>query len=97
MSKSGTVYFMANRKNGAIYTGVTSNLEKRVYQHRNGLIDGFTKEHACKKLIWFEAYDDLDHARLRELQIKKRKRDWKIKRIVENNPEWNDLWFEIVK
>ncbi|VAV90768.1 Excinuclease ABC, C subunit-like [hydrothermal vent metagenome] len=97
MNKPGTVYFMANRKNGAIYTGVTSDLVKRIYQHRNGLIDGFTKEHDCKKLVWFEAYDDLDQARSRELQIKKWKRNWKIKRIEENNPDWKDLWFAIAK
>lgn len=97
MNKSGFVYFMANRKNGVINTGSTSELVKRTYQHRNGLIDGFTKEHDCSKLVWFETYDDLDDARLRELQIKKWKRDWKIKRIEENNPDWNDLWFEIVK
>jgi len=95
--KSGYVYFMTNRKNGVIYTGVTSDLVKRIYQHRNGLVDGFTKEHDCKKLVWFEAHDDLDQARLRELQIKKWKRGWKIKRIVENNSDWKDLWFDIVE
>jgi putative endonuclease len=97
MNKSGFVYLMANRKNGAIYAGVTSDLVKRTYQHRNALVDGFTKEHDCKLLVWFEAYDGLDEARLRELQIKKWKRDWKIRRIEENNPEWRDLWFETVK
>lgn len=95
--KSGAVYFMANRKNGAIYTGVTSDLIKRVYQHRNGLVDGFTKDHDCRKLVWFEFFDDLDEARRREVQIKKWKRPWKIKRIEERNPDWNDLWFDIVK
>lgn len=97
MNKSGFVYFMANRKNGAIYTGVTSNLVKRVYEHRNGLAEGFTKDHDCKKLVWFELFDDLDEARRRELQIKKWKRPWKIKRIEEHNPDWKDLWFDIVK
>jgi len=97
MNKPGHVYFMTNRKNGVIYTGVTSDLVNRVYQHRNGLVDGFTKEHGCKTLIWFEQYDDLQEARRRELQIKKWKRGWKIKRIVEDNPDWNDLWFDIVK
>ncbi len=95
--KSGFVYFMANRKNGAIYTGVTSNLTKRVYQHREGLIVGFTKQHGCKRLVWFEQHDDLQEARARELRIKKWKRDWKIRLIEESNPDWNDLWFEIVK
>ena len=95
--KSGFVYFMANRKNGAIYTGVTSNLTSRVYQHREGLIDGFTKQHGCTKLVWFEQHDDLQNARARELQIKKWKRNWKIRLIEESNTDWNDLWFEIVK
>ncbi|GAA0484194.1 GIY-YIG nuclease family protein [Parasphingorhabdus litoris] len=95
--KPGAVYFMANRKNGAIYTGVTSDLIKRVYQHRNGLVDGFTKDHDCKKLVWFEMFDDLEEARRREVQIKKWKRHWKIKRIEEHNPDWDDLWFDIVK
>ena len=97
MNKVGFVYFMANRKHGAIYTGSTSNLVNRTYQHRNGLIEGFTKEHDCKLLVWFETYDDLDEARLKELRIKKWKREWKIKRIEGDNPDWRDLWFEIVK
>jgi len=97
MNKPGFVYFMANRKHGAIYTGATSNLINRTYQHRNGLIEGFTREHDCKLLVWFEAHDDLDEARLKELQIKKWKRDWKVRRIEENNPDWRDLWFEFVK
>lgn len=97
MNKPGAVYFMANRKNGAIYTGVSSDLIKRVYQHRNGLVDGFTKDNDCKKLVWFESYDDLEEARRREIQIKKWKRAWKIKRIEEQNSDWKDLWFDIVK
>ena len=66
--KRGFVYMMANRKNGVIYTGVTSELIKRTYDHREGLIDGFTKRYGCKLLVWFEAHDDLQEARKRELQ-----------------------------
>ncbi|MEO0440642.1 MAG: GIY-YIG nuclease family protein [Pseudomonadota bacterium] len=95
--KPGFVYFMANRKNGAIYTGVTSNLIKRVHDHRDGTVDGFTRQHDCKRLVWFEQYDDLQEARRREMQIKKWKRDWKVRLIEEANPDWKDLWFEIVK
>ncbi len=90
--KAGYVYIMASRKNGTIYVGCTSDLVKRVYQHRNGLVDGFTKENDCKLLVWFEAYDDLQDARQRELRIKDWKRSWKIKRIEEENLEWNDLY-----
>ena len=90
--KAGFVYIMANRKNGTIYTGVTSDLIKRIYEHREGMIGGFTKRHGCKLLVWFEAFDDLQEARLRELQMKEWKRAWKIKRIEEENLDWNDLY-----
>ena len=90
--KAGFVYIMANRKNGAIYIGVTSDLAGRVYAHREGLVPGFTKRHGCKLLVWFEAYDDLQEARRREVQMKEWKRPWKIKRIEEHNFEWADLY-----
>jgi len=93
--KSGFVYIMANRKKGTVYIGVTSNLAQRVYQHRNELIEGFTKTYGCKILVWFAAYDDLQNARHRELRMKKWKRSWKIRLIEEENPDWKDLWFEI--
>ena len=83
---------MASKRNGTIYIGVTSDLPGRVYQHRNGLVDGFTKEYGCKLLVWYEAYDDLDAARLRELQMKKWKRAWKIELIERDNPRWHDLY-----
>ena len=91
------VYIMASRRNGTLYIGVTSNLVGRVYQHRSGLIDGFTKQHGCKLLVWYEAYDDLDAARLRELQMKKWKRAWKIELIERDNPQWKDLWPDIAQ
>ena len=90
--KAGFVYMMASRKNGTIYAGVTSDLIGRVYQHREGLVPGFTKQYGCKLLVWFEAHDDLQDARLRELQIKEWKRAWKIKLIEERNLEWDDLY-----
>ena len=90
--KPGSVYIMASRKNGTIYIGSTSDLPKRVFEHRNGLIEGFTKENGCKLLVWFEAYEDLQEARHRELQMKEWKRAWKIKRIEEQNLDWNDLY-----
>ena len=90
--KAGFVYIMASRKNGTIYVGPTSNLIQRVVQHRKGLADGFTKEHGCKLLVWFEAHDDLQDARRREVQMKEWKRPWKIKRIEERNLDWVDLY-----
>ena len=90
--KAGYVYIMASRKNGTIYIGSTSDLVKRVYQHREGLADGFTKENGCKLLVWFEQHDDLQEARRRELQMKQWKRPWKIKRVEESNLEWVDLY-----
>ena len=83
--KAGYVYIMANRKNGTIYIGVTSNLLARVHQHREGLVPGFTKRYGCKLLVYFEAYDDLQDARLREKQMKEWKRSWKVRLIEENN------------
>ena len=90
--KPGFVYIMASQRNGTIYIGVTSDLPKRVWQHREGVIDGFTKETDCKTLVWFQAFDDLQEARLRELQMKEWKRLWKLRVIEEMNPEWDDLF-----
>jgi putative endonuclease len=71
---------------------VTSDLPGRVYQHREGLVPGFTKRYGCKLLVWFEAFDDLQDARQRELRIKEWKRSWKIRLIEEKNLEWDDLY-----
>jgi putative endonuclease len=90
--KAGFVYIMANRRNGTIYIGVTSDLIGRVYQHREGLVPGFTKRYGCKLLVSFEAHDDLHDARLRELQMKEWKRSWKFRLIEESNLEWDDLY-----
>jgi len=83
---------MAKKRNGTTYLGVTSNLVQRAYQHRNGLIDGFSKDKECKLLVWFEAFDDLQEARRRELQMKKWKRVWKLELIEKENPQWKDLF-----
>jgi putative endonuclease len=94
--KAGFVYMVASRKNGTIYLGVTSDLPKRAYEHRNGLVEGFTKRYGCKQLVWFEAYDDLQEARRRELQMKEWKRAWKIRAIEETNLDWQDLYPMVV-
>ena len=87
---------MANRKNGTIYIGVTSDLVGRVYQHREGLVPGFTKRYGCKLLVWFETHYDLQDARLRDLQLKEWKRSWKIRLVEENNLEWADIYPTLV-
>ena len=92
MEKAGYVYIMASGKNGTIYIGVASDLAKRAYEHREGLVAGFTKRYGCKRLVWFEAFDDIQQARHRELQMKEWKRVWKVKRIEEQNLDWNDLY-----
>ena len=88
---------MASQRNGTIYLGVTSNLPKRVYEHREGLVDGFTKKHGCKLLVWYESYDDIQEARATELRMKNWNRQWKLKRIERMNPDWRDLWDDILK
>ena len=83
---------MASRRNGTLYLGVTRDLAARAYQHRNALVDGFTKDHGCTVLVWFESYDDLQEVRQRELRMKKWKRAWKIELIERENPQWKDLF-----
>lgn len=95
MEYGGSVYIMASRRNGTIYIGVTSDLPKRVREHREGLIEGFTKRYGCKMLVWFERHDTIEAAILRERQMKEWRRAWKLRRIEEMNPDWNDL-FELV-
>ena len=90
--KAGYVYIMANRRNGTIYIGVTSDPIARVQQHREGLVPGFTERYGCKLLVYFELYDDLQDARLREKQMKEWKRSWKVRLIEANNLEWADLY-----
>ena len=90
--KPGYVYIMASARNGTLYIGVTSDLVKRTWEHRNGVVDGFSKKYGCKLLVWYEAGNDLDGARLRELQMKKWKRLWKLRVIEEMNPDWQDLY-----
>ena len=90
--KAGYVYIMASGKNGTIYIGVTSDLPGRVHAHKEGLVPGFTKQYGCTSLVWFEAHDDLQDARRRELQMKEWKRAWKVRLIEERNLGWEDLY-----
>ena len=95
--KGGYVYIMASGRNGTIYIGSTSELVQRAWQHRNGVADSFTKKHGCTLLVWFEQHEDLQGARLRELQMKKWKRHWKLSTIELLNPEWRDLHPDLVE
>ena len=88
----GYVYTMASRRNGTLYLGVTSDLVKRIWEHRSGAVLGFTRQHGCELLVWYECHEDLQEARLRELQMKKWKRLWKLSTIEQMNPEWHDLF-----
>jgi putative endonuclease len=94
--KSGYVYIMANKRNGTIYIGVTSDLVERVWQHREAVVPGFTKRYGCKMLVWFEAFDDLQDTRRRELQMKEWKRRWKLEAIEAMNPTWRDLYNDLI-
>ncbi len=96
MERSGYVYIMASKPNGTLYIGVTSNLVKRVWEHREGFVDGFTKRYGCKLLVWFEVHDRIENAILREKQMKEWQRAWKVRRIVEMNPDWRDLYPTLV-
>jgi putative endonuclease len=86
-----TVYILASRKNGSLYTGVSSDLIKRLYEHRNGLIEGFTNDYGIKRPVWFEAHGTVESAIQREKRIKKWNRQWKINLIEAANPDWSDL------
>ncbi len=90
------VYILASRRNGTLYVGVTSDLVKRVYEHKQNLADGFTKKYCVHQLVYFELAEDMQSAIAREKQIKKWKRAWKVALIERTNPEWRDLYPEIV-
>ena len=94
--KQSCVYILASHKNGTLYTGVTSNLIQRVYQHKNNLIEGFTKKYGVHSLVYYELHENILSAITREKQIKKWKRQWKIELIEKNNPNWKDLYYELV-
>jgi putative endonuclease len=96
VEKLPCVYILASKRNGTLYTGVTSDLVKRVHEHKNGLADGFTKKYKIHKLVYFEMHEDMNAAITREKQIKKWKRAWKLELIQRTNPEWKDLYEDIV-
>ena len=89
------VYIMASGKNGTIYTGMTSNLVKRVWEHKEKLVEGFPEKYNVDRLVYYEIYEDVYNARTREKRLKKWRRAWKIELIEKENPNWRDLYPEI--
>ena len=94
--KSGYVYILASKRNGTLYVGVTSDLVKRMWEHRNNFVDGFTKRYGVHKLVWYEEYDNIEDAIAREKAIKRWRREWKLRRIEKLNPAWRDLYEDIL-
>lgn len=93
--KAPAVYMLTSERNGTLYIGVTSDLIQRIWQHREGLADGFTKQYGVKMLVWYEQHDTMGSAIMREKALKKWNRNWKMRLIEKANPEWRDLWHEI--
>ena len=91
-TKQPCVYILASQRNGTLYIGVTSDLIKRVWEHKNNCVEGFTKKYGVHQLVYFEFHDDMVSAITREKQLKKWKRDWKLRLIEEQNPDWKDLY-----
>jgi putative endonuclease len=89
------VYLLASQRNGTLYIGVTSNLIQRIWQHREGLAEGFTKKYGVKTLVWYEQHATMESAIAREKALKKWNRAWKLRLIEQTNPQWRDLWPEI--
>ncbi len=96
ISRTYWVYILASAHNGTLYVGVTNDLLFRVWQHRSGILPGFTKRYAVKHLVYFEAFDDINATIRRETRLKKWNRKWKLDLIEAHNPEWKDLYEEVM-
>ena len=96
MPQQACVYILANKQNGTLYTGVTSTLAKRIWEHKNHVVEGFTKKHELDLLVWFEVHESIVSAITREKSIKKWNRKWKLELIEKNNPRWRDLYNDIL-
>jgi len=90
------VYILASKKNGTLYIGITSDLIKRIFEHKQGLVEGFTKKYNVKKLVYYEKTDSVEEAIKQEKRLRKWKRNWKIELIEKRNPEWSDLYYELI-
>ena len=89
--KTYYIYIFASKRNGTLYIGITNDLTRRIFEHKTGLINGFTKKYSVNKLVYFESTNDVNAAILREKRLKKWKRQWKIELIEKSNPDWKDL------
>ena len=96
MDKHPSVYILASKRNGTLYVGVTSNLVKRVWEHKNDMVEGFTKRYAVHRLVWYELHENMESAISREKRIKGWKRKWKLQLIEKDNSNWHDLYHQIV-
>ena len=96
MIRQPCVYILASRRNGTLYVGVTSDLTKRAWEHKNDATEGFTKRYAIHTLVWFEAHDTMESAITREKAIKEWKRLWKLELIERLNPHWQDLYESLI-
>jgi putative endonuclease len=96
VDKTIAVYILASKRNGTLYIGVTSDLLKRIWEHKNNLVDGFTKRYGVHQLVWYELHESIESAILREKHLKEWKRKWKLQLIEKSNPEWQDLFPLIV-
>jgi putative endonuclease len=96
-AKQSYVYILASKPRGTLYVGGTSDLVKRIYQHKTEAMKGFTAKYGVHRLVWFETHDDIAYAIAREKELKKWRRQWKLDLIEESNPHWNDLWMEITR
>ena len=90
--KQPAVYILASERNGTLYIGVTSNLPQRIWQHREGLVEGFTNRYSVKMLVWYEMHESMESAIMREKALKKWRREWKLELIEQSNAQWRDLW-----
>jgi len=95
-TKRGYVYIVTNKAMGTLYIGATSDLIKRMWEHKNHLVDAFTKKHGCGLLVYYEIHDTIEAAILREKQMKEWKRNWKLRQIIDMNPTWRDLYDDIL-
>ena len=97
MSENYYVYFITNKPNGILYTGVTNNLARRIFEHKNKIYKGFTEKHGLDRLVYYEVYDTPETAIQAEKRIKKWNRAWKVRRILTKNPNWDDLYEDLNK
>ena len=95
MNKQPAVYILASKRNGTLYIGVTSDLVKRIWEHKNNMVEGFTKRYNVHRLVWYELHKSMETAITREKRLKNWKRKWKLELIESSNPKWQDLYYTI--